>query len=558
MTTLLFPGRHLLQTEFQRTYLQQIVQAPFSQLAWHGAVPALPPIDNIIFAITSCNQQNSRYNSIPFHVRAIGVDRFARELQASLDFEYRIIGIPHYRPTKRFCANVIKEIEAQTEGSEGSTQLTPKDCVVLCSTNAVIAQYEEMGFNILPAELGEKDAMTPVDVLKHFVAIGNNWSTDPVMRKNMSATSHDLWNDFPDVPRRALRLWRDPLLNDSGSLTETRDYSTYAYEMAKPAAIRLKYDDIHGAIKPGKIVEEGCADGAMLSLIAKDFPDSDLIGIELTGEFLARCNERQRAGDFGGTFVHFHQRNIMNPIFAANSIDTTICNSTIHELWSYGEQASTVDKYLQLKFEQTAHGGRLVVRDVVGPGNKDCEVHMRLNEADGSNDDPLKQFSDSKELEEHLNGLSTYGRFVRFAHDYLRELREAGRREPFTKVEFVETSIDGERYIVLPLRHAAEFISKMTYTHNWASEMYEEFTFWDFSEWCAAFQAAGFSVVDSQSYDSPLDGSRAYCNPWIVENRYRKKVELFERQNGRLERIEYPPTNIVIVGRKEGAGIGTS
>lgn len=540
MTTLLFPGRHLLHTNFQRSYLQQVLGVPLDQLEWHKRVPPnLPPINNIVFAITSSNQANSRYNSIPFFVRAIGVDRFARDLQQSLPFDYRILGIPHYQPTPSFAENLLKEIAAQTEGE---TTLTPDDCVVLCSTPSVIGLFRKLGFSVLSAELDQQAVWTPIEVLKHFVIVGEPWQSDSELRKHLSATTHDLWQDFPDVPRRVLRLWRDPLLNDKGSLTETRDYSTYAYAMANPTVMQLKYNDIKPAIRPGRIVDEGCADAALLSCTAKDFPDSDLVGIELTGEFLARCHERQRAGDFGGSFVHFYQRNIMEAIFADDTIDTTVCNSTIHELWSYGEQQATVDAYLSKKFAQTAPGGRLVVRDVVGPENKEVEVHLWLNDQDGSNEQPLKSCDTSAALREHLNDLSTYGRFIRFAHDYLRELRSTGKRTASTQIEFTECERDGRRFVVVSLRHAAEFLGKMTYTHNWNSEMYEEFTFWDYGEWCAAFERAGFRVNSNLS--------SAYANPWIVENRYQGKVELYHLAGDGLVPLSYPNTNTVLVGEK--------
>ena len=551
MTTLLFPGRHLLLTNFQRDYLQRILHVPLKQLEWFGRVtPDLEPIDRVIFAVTSCNQANSRYNSIPFFVRAIGVDRFARSLQPSLNFEYRIFGIPHYRPTPRFAEYVLKEIAAQTEDT---LFLTPVNCVVMCSTPTVIQQYRALNFGVLPAELQQNGALTPVEVLKRFVAVGEAWPTDDGLRQHQSAVSQDLWKDFAEVPRRVLRLWRDPLLNDAGSLTATRDYSSYAYEMAKPAVIQLKYDDIRDAIKPGKIVDEGCADGALLACVANGFPDCDLVGIELTGEFLARCRERQRVGDFRESFVHFYQRNIMEPIFTDDSIDTTICNSTIHELWSYGRQQETVHDYLVHKFNQTVPGGRLLVRDVVGPLNKDNQVYLWLNHENGDGD-PLKDFSDRTELGQHLDGLSTYDLFIRFAHDHLREMRHSGQRSPQTRVDYEEFQEGGRRFVIVSLRHAAEFLGKMAYTHNWNSEMHEEFTFWDFHEWCDAVRRAGFQVIRNHS-DENEDGSREYCNPWIFENRYDGRAQLFVRRGGRLVMQPYPSTNIVIVAEKPRAGL---
>ncbi|MGC8000902.1 hypothetical protein, partial [Salmonella enterica] len=82
--------------------------------------------------------------------------------------------------------------------------------------------------------------------------------SDRELREKVAAATFDLWQDFPDVPRRVLRLWRDPLLTETGDLTASRDYAAYAYGMGNQEIIRLKYGDIKGAIVPGKIVDEGC------------------------------------------------------------------------------------------------------------------------------------------------------------------------------------------------------------------------------------------------------------------------------------------------------------
>lgn len=546
MTTLLFPGRHLINTAFQADYLRQIVQVPLAELPFLDgpAPPAAPPVDHIIFAVTSANQQHSRYNPIPFHVRAIGVDRFARAFEMAFGVRYRIIGVPHYRPNPRFAEFTLKEIREQTEGN---LQLTPANCIVLCSTPAVIALYQALGFAVLPAELGHPAApQPPVDVVRHFVAAGEGWLTDRLLREQLAEATFDLWQDFPDVPRRILRIWREPLLNDAGSLTDSRDYASYAYGMSNNSIIQLKYDDVKEALVPGKIVDEGCADGALLALISRDFPDSDLIGIEITGEFMARCLERQRAGDFGGSYVHFHQRNITHPIFEDGSIDTTLCNSTVHELWSYGDGAATVHAYLARKFAQTARGGRLIIRDVTGPEEPDRLVYLWLNDADGHADDVFAAQPDAQALERHLAGLSTFGRFLRFARDFRAAHRPADRTAAF---DYRIDSVDGRRYAVLRLQDACEFISKMAYIDNWESEMHEAFAFWSFSDWKAALAQAGFRIVEDPN--APLTGSRAYLNPWLMENRYAGKVALFTPTgDGGLEPLPFPPSNVVVVGEK--------
>ncbi len=546
MTYLLFPGRHLLGTNFQAHYLRNLLQMPLQKLAFlnGGPPPDTAPISHVVFAVTSSNQQHSRYNPIPFYVRAIGVDRFARSLEQALKFEYRIAGVPHYAPTSRFAQFILKEIAEQ---SEGYLQLRPKNCVVLSSTPGVFKQFQEMGFSILPAEYGaaEPTPPTPTMLLQKIVEAGESWSQDGEIREQLHATTFDLWCDFPDVPRRILRLWRDPLLNEEGSLTETRDYASYAFGMGNNEIIEVKYNDIREAIVPGKIVDEGCADGALLVRIAQDFPDSDLIGIEITGEYMARCRERQRAGQFGGTFVHFHQRNITQPVFEENTIDTTICNSTVHELWSYGGGEQTVRDYLRRKYLQTRPGGRLIIRDVVGPHDKEQEVYLRLERHDGSDEEIDAEFDDRQALARHLAGLSTFARFKRFARDFL-VAGAAVRGE--SKFPYRNEALHGDRFVVLSLRHAVEFMTKMDYMDNWDSEMHEEFAFWSFSEWKAALVVAGFRVLENPN--EPTQGSRVYTSDWIVDNRWKGNAALYRMVDGRLDALAYPPTNIVLVGEK--------
>ncbi|MCL4265553.1 MAG: methyltransferase domain-containing protein [Anaerolineae bacterium] len=538
MTVLLFPGRHLLNTAFQEQYLRGLLRMPLAALPFvDGRVPPTnTPIDQIVFAVTSANQQHARYNPIPFHVRAIGVDRFARPLEMTFSIQYRIIGIPHYPPTPRFAEFVLKEIEEQTEGD---LALTPENCAVLTCTPGVMAMFQQLGFAILPAESAfDPQPDTPNDLLQKLVAAGDQWFSDRELREKVAAATFDLWQDFPDVPRRVHRLWRDPLLTESGDLTASRDYAAYAYGMGNQEIIRLKYGDIKEAILPGKIVDEGCADGALLALIAADFPDSDLIGIEITGEFMARALDRLRAGDFGGAYVHFHQRNIAQPLFEPGSIDTTICNSTTHELWSYGAGEATLRAYLAEKFRQTRAGGRLVIRDVVGPEAKEQEVYMWLNAADGRAPDPQPP-TDPEARRQYGEGLSTDGRFHHFAQDFLA-----------APIRYRREEVDGVPYVVLTLQEAVEFMSKKDYTDNWDSEMHEAFAFWSFSQWKAALAVAGFTVLENPN--EPARGSRVYTNPWIVQNRWEGKVKLYRRMgDGRLLPLPWPPTNTVMVGEKQ-------
>lgn len=314
MSYLLFPGRHLVNTTFQEQYLKRVLTGPPASLPGFIAgktVLATPPTE-IIFAITSSNQENSRFNPIPFHIRAVGVDRFARQLQQPVPFRYRVLGIPHYGHTPNFASFTLKEIAYQ---SEQTIHLTPENCLVLCSTPEVIRLYQELGYAVVTAELDapEPHPATPIDIIREIGAQKMDWQAGSLTKSQLAASHISLFENFPEVPRRIMRLYQDPLTNQDGSLTATRNYSTYARGMNE--IIRLKYLDIQNAIKPGRIVDEGCADGALLAEISRDFPDSDLFGIDLSSEFASRFLERQRAGEFGGTYVHFFHRNLFDRVF---------------------------------------------------------------------------------------------------------------------------------------------------------------------------------------------------------------------------------------------------
>jgi len=297
MSYLLFPGRHLVNTRFQESYLRRILSTKPTQLPGFiaGRGELSEPPTEILFAITSANQENSRFNPIPFHVRAMGVDRFARDLRDVAVFRFRVFGIPHYGHTQNFAEFTVKEIAYQ---SEQTIKLTPENCLVLCSTPEVIRLYQELGFAIAPAESAEPvpKPVTPIEIVREIGARGSDWVAGSLVVGNLSPSHRSLFEDLPEVPQRVARLYQDPLTNQEGSLTESRNYSSYARGMNE--IIRLKYLDIRGGIRSGRIVDEGCADGALLAEISHDFPDSDLFGIDLSAVFAGRFHERQRADQY--------------------------------------------------------------------------------------------------------------------------------------------------------------------------------------------------------------------------------------------------------------------
>ncbi len=497
-----------------------------------GAAFSKPP-GEVVFAITSANQENSRFNPIPFHIRAVGVDRFARQLQKQTPFRYRVLGIPHYGHTKNFAAFTIKEIAYQ---SEHTIKLSPENCIILCSTPEVIRLYQELGFAVVSAELSVSQIhpATPIEIIREIGGQKQNWREGKLAGTQLAVSHISLFEDFPEVPQRIARLYQDPLTNQEGSLTETRNYSTYARGMNE--IIRLKFLDIQKAIRSGRIVDEGCADGALLAEISREFPDSDLFGIDLSSEFASRFSERQRAGEFGGAYVHFFHRNLLDRIFEPESVDTTICNSTLHELWNYAEKEKTVLAYLSEKFRQLRPSGRLVIRDVVGPEHGEQEVLLWCSDADGQNHSAAEIAKHKDRSPEWLGKLSTRSRLFLFAHDFL------GGQNSFS---LKEESHQGKSCFRLTLQQTGEFLSKKDYADNWSSEMNEEFCFWSFSKWKQVLAEVGFKICENPN--NVAEGSRVYINPWIVERRHTGHAEISDLQG---QVLPWPPTNMVLVAEK--------
>lgn len=544
MTNLLIPGRHLITSAFMEQYLEDIFATGLEAIDIIGEWSGNKKIEHIIIPITSANQHGSRYNPVPLYARVIGLERTMAPIREKYGVQISYIPIPHTAYSKNFADLTIKYVVAHI-----GKKLSAEETLVWCSTPSVITQYQSCGFSILPAELnfqtGTYTALPPNEILS-ALAQSKKYEQDKAFLL-LSKATQALWEDMPEIPEHIFRLWNDPLLTESGSLTKERNYASYSVGMSHGVLMDLKYGDIKNAVVEGKIVDEGCADGALMVRLAESFPDSDIIGLDITGEFVSRVEERQRAGEFGNSFVHVYQRNILEPVFAPNSIQTTICNSTLHELWSYGKQAQSVRGYLKEKYRQLAPGGRLVIRDVVGPENKDEEVYVKLSSLDGQNVSPENT---SELLSANTNELSTESRFYRFVNDFLRELRESGRRAQVTKITYAVETINGVQYIKIRLRDMVEYLSRKDYHDNWDSEMNEEFTFWDINEWQVELSKVGFTIVHDDAAEKKFSG--VYTNQWIVQNRWQPCATIYKKNSeGKLVEQPYPVTNMVLVGEKK-------
>ncbi|WP_207514665.1 transferase [Longitalea luteola] len=527
---LLIPGRHQLLTQFQFRYIQRLIQNGLNQEkdVFGNSIGITQPIKAVLFAVTSANHSNTRRNPLPFYLRAIAIEDFGN----TLGVPTYIYGIDDVGQVPNFAGYTLKRIQ---HDSEGLFHCTPANTVVICST-PVLNMYHQLGFTILPAELQDLTTWQhhtpmPWDLVEH-IAKSTEWENDPFVQTHMHTSAYNVWRKYRRGEKVQM-LFRDVMISSDGDLTETRDYNVYVRQMDDIA--EMKYHDTASFIQPGRIGDIGCAVGSWIKLACKDerLRESDFYGIEVSRYLYVLCQQRKENGEFINPFVFFSQKNaVTGLVFEPNSMNTIHTSSLTHEIESYGSRNDLL-QFIQNRYEELAPGGVWINRDVVGPENKDQIIHLWLNDADGSNEDPFATCTDKQAFSQYLSGLSTHARFLRFARDF--------RQKEGYVLKYSTTTIHNKKYIITSLRDAMEFLSRKDYTDNWQSEMHETFCFWDLSEWKINLQKAGFTIHTD---------SKAFTNEWIVANRWKGKCELFTLNNGQLEPLNYPVTTMFLIGVK--------
>lgn len=526
---LLIPGRHQLITQFQYQYLRQLVQDPRSARDVNGDPVTLQGnAEAVIFPVTSANHSNTRRNPLPFYLRAIFIEAMADELSAPV----YIYGIDDVGTITDFAEYTLKRVAHE---SDGRFHCTPQNTLVICST-PVLTMYAAMGFTILPAELENMQqwkhhTAMPWDIVQQ-IAGAADWKNDPAIKDKMHAASYKVWSKY-NLGEKVKVLFNDAMISSDGDLTTTRDYNVYVRQMDEIALI--KYQETAPYVQAGRIGDIGCAVGSWIKLAAGDerFRESDFYGIEVSRHLFEICRQRKENGEFSNPFIFFSQKNaVTGLVFEAASMNTIHTSSLTHEIESYGNRQELL-QFIQNRYDELVPGGVWINRDVVAPYNKEQEVLLWLNDEDGDSENIFARFDDRTALSNHLRGLSTYARFLRFSKDFRA-------KEGYT-LSYTKISIDGKKYIRLRLADASEFMSRKDYTDNWESEMHETFCFWDFEEWKEELIKTGFSIHTA---------SAAYRNEWIATNRWKGKVDLFQLVNDKLVPMEYPVSHMLIMAVK--------
>lgn len=529
----LFPGRHHLVTSFQVEYLTSLLAGTVSDTGGERIVVA--PGAQVVWAVTSATHSGTRRNPVAAHRREGLIER----VSVAAGLPSLVAPIADVPPSPRFARTVVAGVEASV-----GVRHTPQNTVVACSTPDVAALYAALGFRVAAVEADTRVAhdraaedapARPWDVLE-LLAVG-----DERWRSLAHPQTVEYFERYGLV--EAVRLvHHDPTVSSEGDLTLTRDYRSYTADFDD--ASDRKWAQVAPYVRPGRVVDLGCAAGGLLERAARapELGESDLYGVDVSRHLVAEAEHRKAQGVFANPNVFFAQRNLLRaPVFPASTVSTTLTVALTHEISSYGDGVGDLRTLAARIFEHTAPGGVWINSDVLGPDDGDLVVHLRLDDptaggASGGNQHGAVDYTgwDRDAVTAHYSALGPAARLVQFAHDF--PTLSGG----VCDVRWVEPTV-----AELTLRSAMEFLYTRDYAGNYLSECHERFCDLTYAGWVELLTEVGFVVEH---------GSGPWRNDWLVEERLSVGTTLTDAATG--EPVPWPSTHVLLVARRPGALAG--
>lgn len=511
----LLPGRHHLVTAFQVAYLTDLLAGRVVDTAGEPVVCA--PDAHVVWALTSATHSGTRRNPVPAHRREAMVE----SVTTAAGLPSLVVPVPDVPPDPRFAHTVLATCELTL-----GTPLTPADTVVACSTPEVAALYADLGFRVAPVEAGAPgDPDRPWVVLERMVADDDTWRT---LAHPAAVAFYARYR----LDAHVRQVHTDPTVQDDGDLTATRDYATYT--AAFDDASDRKWAQVAPHVRPGRVVDLGCAAGGLLERAARDprLAESDLYGVDVSRHLVAEAEHRRAQGVFANPNVFFAQRNLLlGPVFPDRTVDTTTTIALTHEISSYGAGRADLELLARRIFDHTRPGGVWINSDVLGPADPDRVVDLVL---DGDGDVPARDLDalPRTEAAAHVASLDPAARLTQFVHDFPR-LSGADVAVTWVGRE------DGRSVARTSLRTAAEYLYTRDYTDSWLSECHERFCDLTGDDWADLLTAVGFELDP---------GSGPWRNDWLVEHRLSVGAALRDPVTGAP--VDWPDTHVLTVARR--------
>ncbi|MBS1153179.1 MAG: methyltransferase [Myxococcaceae bacterium] len=442
-----------------------------AQDAWLQSLRGAP-VERLICVVTSANHAGTRRNPLDVETRA----KLLRPALARTGKPFELVEVDDV--PDHWVEHVVTQV-----GKRIGRAPTPVDTSIYGANRDVDRLWSEAGFTVVAQPV---KGLTPHELVMR-IAAGSAWEDDA------SPETRALYSQ-PKVRATLQHIFSQTLVNDDGELGHKRDFLSYGTQM--DASLQQKLDDLLKWVKPGLIVDKGCGTGKLLVELAKVFPKSGFVGVDLSREFLRMSDENHyEAEDVSLQFGNIIEQNV-----PAGTASTIVFSSVTHEIYSYSDYSlAALDKAFANAALELQPGGHVLVRDGVSPGQMPWRMKLRSPEV-----------------------IATFERFAReFKHGQGAAHERLGSDE-----------------VRISAHLANEFICKKDYLKNWHIEVHEEYGAHTLEGYAAALEKAGLEAVSVTGY----------VNPWIARHRYEGTVELRDEATGR--EVPWPDTNAIVVGRK--------
>lgn len=133
------------------------------------------------------------------------------------------------------------------------------------------------------------------------------------------------------------------------------DASTYDAEMRRSLADKAWWVN---AVSASVIVDFGCGDGSTIEFLQQFFPHAKFIGVDISEEMLHKARQRCPTATFVNTLLDARD------VIPDYSTVCVVCNSVIHEVYSYADSLDLVDQFWRDLFFNL-NPDYIVIRDMM-------------------------------------------------------------------------------------------------------------------------------------------------------------------------------------------------
>jgi 2-polyprenyl-3-methyl-5-hydroxy-6-metoxy-1,4-benzoquinol methylase len=201
----------------------------------------------------------------------------------------------------------------------------------------------------------------------------------------------------------------------------------------------------------GRVLDVGCANAVVTKELAKMFPESSFLGIDIDSDFIAAARDGERP-----TNVVFEKIYLRELLARGEKYDLVTFLSVLHEFYTYGEGISSVLKAVSDAHEVLRPGGRVIIRDMI--------LSDYVSKSDWKVESVLGKISNREDMG---------GRLQDFAQKY------------------------GEIDRLSRLNH---FLLKYRFVDNWEHELPENYTAVTMDQYESLFALLGMKLLYKESY----------------------------------------------------------